>query len=313
MTLVSPPCVICGGTRFAPVYASTVQEGSDPARYFSSSRVEVGHHAIVRCADCDLVQSRPRDDDATLAHTYASLEDRAYDGEELGRLRVAEAHLAFVADQHRTPGRILDVGCATGALAQVAAKAGWEVTGLEPSAWAIERAKERCPSGTFVQGLVQEVDFPEGHFDVVTLWDTLEHVPDPRSAIARLRRWIRPGGWLFVNVPNVESWTAKALGSRWVLLLREHLWYFSPNTMAKLLVPIGFEIVETRPNFVTFSFSTIAGRVGQYPGPVGRMGRRLARRRQLEHLRLRFPIGEMSVATRRIDAPSREATSERTS
>src|SRR6476620_10886016 len=113
----------------------------------------------------------------TMARVYGSLRDVAYDAENENRQRTARAYLRFLESQLPQRGRLLDVGCATGTFAAVAHDAGWTVTGLEASTWAIARARERCPGAKFVVGLLEEVDFPPGSFDAVTLWDVMEHVP----------------------------------------------------------------------------------------------------------------------------------------
>ena len=300
MTLVMAECAVCGGRDLRLVYAGTVPEGDlDPAPYFSSSRSRAGHLPVMRCVACGLWMANPRDDDATLARTYAGLEDRSYDEEEENRARTASAHLRFVTRHHRNPGRLLDAGCATGAFVRVASAAGWKATGVDASPWALERARERCPEATFLRGLIEELEFPSSSFDAITLWDTLEHASAPAAVLSRLRSWLAPGGWLFLNVPNADSWTARVMGRRWVLLLREHLWYFTPPTLGSLLARCGFQCIATRPNLVRFSIAAIANRLAQYPG--GRWVGPVASRRVARRLALRFPIGEMNAAARRID------------
>jgi hypothetical protein len=116
--------------------------------------------------------------------------------------------------------------------------------------------------------------------------------------IRRARDWLKPGGLLLMSMPNASSFTAKALGARWMLLLREHLWYFSPDTIARLLPQCGFEFVRAETKFVTFSFANIAVRLAQYGGVLAPLGK-LAHTRMLKRTSLRFPIGEMNVVARR--------------
>jgi 2-polyprenyl-3-methyl-5-hydroxy-6-metoxy-1,4-benzoquinol methylase len=299
MTLVARPCAVCGGTSFRALYPASVAADADPDAFYSSSRTRAGHLAIVRCTRCDLLMTNPGDDDATLARVYAALEDRAYDAEGENRARVARSHLAFVQRHRAPPGALLDVGCATGTFVRIACDTGWQTTGLDASAWSLDRARERCPRAAFVRGLVEDAAFPAASFDAVTLWDTLEHVPDPAAVLGRVHAWLRPGGWLFVNVPNAASATARLLGRRWMLLLREHLWYFSPRTLAALLRRSGFACVATRPNTVVFSLANVAARLAQYESVAARAARSLAENPIARRVRLRFPTGEMNVAARK--------------
>ncbi len=301
MSLVRPSCPLCEGAAFSLVYRGTITDpDSDPAPYFSSGRDRVGHFDIVRCDGCCLVQMRPRDDDETLARTYAALQDRTYDAEDAQRTYTARSHLDFV-NQHRPHGRLLDIGCATGTFARAAQADGWHVTGIDASSWYIEQAQERCPGATFVAGKIEEAQFELQGFDAITLWDTLEHLPDPVGIVRRIGKWLKPGGMLLLNVPNADSGVARILRRRWVLLLREHLWYYSPQTIARLLDQTGFACVETRSNRVHFSFAGVLGRLAQYPVVSRRLAESIART-SVGRIHLRFPIGEMNVAARRVDA-----------
>jgi SAM-dependent methyltransferase len=299
MTLVTVPCPLCGGHDFAPIYDRTIDHPDlEAAEYFSSSRARVGHLAVVQCVRCGLWFTNPRDDDVTLAHVYAALQDRAYDSEDVNRRRTARAHLALV-ERYQSPGRLLDVGCATGIFVDEAHAAGWQVTGLETSAWAVSRARERCPQAVFLNARLEDVDLPDGGFEVVTLWDVLEHVRSPVETLNRVRQWLAPGGWLVLNLPNADSVCARLMGRHWVLLLREHLWYFSPKTMRRLLNAVGFELIQTRTNWVHFSARNVMRRLAQYPGRPGQWAGRAAGWRALTPVSLAFPIGEMNVVARR--------------
>ena len=273
MSLINVPCAVCGGTDFTLIYPATIADpAADPALYYSSSRAQAGHLDIVRCTHCGLLLTNPRDDDETLAQVYAALQDATYDREDHNRRRTAQIFLDLIAQYH-APARLLDVGCATGLFVSVAQQAGWQVTGLEVSSWAVAQAQKRCPQANYVVGLLEEIDFPAGSFDAVTLWDVLEHVPSPAEALLRVRRW--------------------------VLLLREHLWYFDSATIAQLLQHNDFELICTKANWVHFSLKNVLMRLAQYPGLIGRVAVGLARLRIGQRINIRFPMGEMQVVARR--------------
>ena len=300
MTLATVPCAVCGSRRFSLAYPATIADpAADPAAFYSSSRVRAGHLDIVRCSDCGLLFTNPRDDDATLARVYAGLQDAVYDFEEENRRRTARAFFARVHYFHPQPARLLDIGCASGLFVDVAAQSGWRVTGLEASGWAVNQAQQRAPQATFVTGMLEDVSFPAASFEVITLWDVLEHVRSPRETLLRVSDWLTPAGWLFFNLPDADSRMAHWLGKRWVLLLREHLWYFSPVTLARLLQACGLDLIQIRPNYVHFSLANVLGRLAQYPGLAGRAARRLRRWRLMQQWNVRFPMGEMNVAVRR--------------
>jgi 2-polyprenyl-3-methyl-5-hydroxy-6-metoxy-1,4-benzoquinol methylase len=304
MSLTTAPCAVCEGTSFTLVYPRTIQDvDADPALYYSSSRQRAGYLDIVRCASCGLLLTNPRDDDQTLARVYRSLHDTTYDGEDENRRRTARAFLDLVQKHNsregRGAGRLLDIGCATGVFVSVARDAGWTATGVEASAWAVARAKQRCPDATFVQGLLEDVDLPRAGFDAVTLWDVLEHVRSPVETLSRARAWVAERhGRLYLNLPNAGSLTARGMGRNWVLLLREHLWYFDPATMARLLHRSGFELIETRPNSVHFSVKNVLTRAAQYQNLTGRLAGKLADVPAMKRVQVRFRMGEMQVVAR---------------
>jgi 2-polyprenyl-3-methyl-5-hydroxy-6-metoxy-1,4-benzoquinol methylase len=300
LTLVAVPCPACDSQDFAPLYPSTIEQPEEnPASYFSSGRTQAGYLPIVRCRSCGLVQERPRDDLATLNEVYASLSDGVYDSEDKNRDRDAKAHLDLVLSEQKPPARLLDVGCSTGTFAARAQQAGFQASGIDASHWAIERATARGSGASFQSGTLESANFEEQSFQVVTLFDVLEHVHSPTQALACIHRWLRPGGILVMSLPNSDSWIAKGMGKRWVLLLREHLWYFSPDTVGRLLRRSGFQLIKTRPKWVSFSLANIATRAAQYPGPLASQAAKLAKSELLRRAPARFPMGEMDVIARR--------------
>ncbi|MEX2221172.1 MAG: class I SAM-dependent methyltransferase [Candidatus Rokuibacteriota bacterium] len=310
MTLVAAICVVCGGENVDPVYPGTIApaELRDPAVYFSSSRLVTGYLPVVRCARCGLLMTSPRDDDATLGRIYAELADHSSEVEDGARSRTVADRLALVGSYRRLPGRLLDVGCGTGVFVCAAQDGGWEATGVDASAWAVAMGGQRCPRARFRAGLLSEIDFPAGSFDVVTLWDVLEHVPRPVETLEKIRSWLALDGWLFLSLPNAESRIARLMGKRWVLLLREHLWYFSPATIAALLSRTGFMLDSVRPKLVPFSLAHILDRLAQYPGAAGTIAGRLPAIGVLRRIAVRVPIGEMYVVARRTRGQGREAS-----
>jgi len=112
------------------------------------------------------------------------------------------------------PGRLLDVGCAFGHFVRWAGENGWDSWGVERDPWA--REKSVAPPGK----VVAELTDLEPAFDVATLWDVLEHVPDPIVMCETLRKLLRPGGFLLVGAPNFA-----AMKLRWPILRHRPEWF----------------------------------------------------------------------------------------
>ena len=299
MALISAPCAVCDGSRFALVYRGTIPDaGADPRSYFSSSRARVGHHPVVRCLECGLRMANPRDDDRTIAEAYADLRDDTYDLDEAPRRRTAQRLLGLMERHQSRAGRVLDIGCATGIFLEVARQAGWQATGVEASAWAVAQAERRTPGARVLHGRVEDVNLAPASFDAVVLWDVLEHVRSPCEALARARTWLDPAGRLYLKVPDSGSLVARAMGRHWVLLLREHLWYFDAETVARLLRRTGFDLVARRAGRIRVSARNVLARLGQYDGRRARVARRLATWPGLAAVQVPLWIGEMEVVAR---------------
>ena len=201
---------------------------------------------VVRCPNCGLLYANPRWKAAHLFGRYtpdywaryaaevrATARDPARQAWWRSCLRVLAAGQA--------PGRLLDIGCATGEFLTLAREAGWAVSGLEtaPEAAAAARAGG-LPVHT---GPLAAAPWEPGSFDAVTLWDVIEHLQDPRAALTQVARLLRPGGILLLTTPNIRSLSYAALGYHWnVVGPNDHLYYFAPRTLARLLHETGFAI-----------------------------------------------------------------------
>ena len=139
------------------------------------------------------------------------------------------------------PGKVLDVGCGRGLLLQAFRERGWQVQGTEFSAHAARIPREALGLDVAVGDLVEQ-KFPSETFDAVTLWHVLEHVPDPRVLIAEISRILKPGGVLFLGIPNVGGWEARLCRDKWFHLdVPRHLNHLTRERLRQLLEERGFE------------------------------------------------------------------------
>lgn len=168
-----------------------------------------------------------------------------YLGDEYGQRRMALQRLRRLRSMvtAKVP-KLLDVGCAAGFFLDEAQRSGWDVRGIEVSGLMAQTAKERF-------GLhVLHADFRnmpmEPHaFDVITMWDYIEHSPDPSGDIRRAKTLLKPGGVLAISTGDISSFAARCSGARWHLLSpRYHLSYFSPSSVTALLHSAGFRDLQ---------------------------------------------------------------------
>lgn len=195
-------------------------------------------------------------------------------------------------------GRLLDIGCSAGLFCELARSLGWEITGIEPSRWLADRARDRLGDAVLCARF-EEVTLPPDSFDAVCLWDVLEHVPDPEVFLAKAVEALRPGGVLALNVPNLQSWIARALGRRWPLLLPEHLFFFSPASLRLLLGRHGIVAPKLRLHPVFFGAGFVALRLVQHAVPGARLVDRAFRAKPLRQLPLPLLMGELTAIGRK--------------
>lgn len=138
------------------------------------------------------------------------------------------------------PGqKLLDVGCGNGDYLVLASEAGWEVKGVEPDPKALEVARSRGLD--VVQGSIEEVTQTEDLFDVITMSHVIEHVHDPVHFVKQAYKCLKPGGILYIDTPNIESFGAKRFGRNWRgIETPRHLVLFSKNGLQKILDQASF-------------------------------------------------------------------------
>lgn len=236
-----------------------------------------GPFSVVTCRSCGLTYVTPRLADAALidevynesywrsdaakVHGYTD-----YRADEPLYLRTYRKRLSVVRRHFARPGRVLDVGCAAGYFLSVMREEGWEVLGLEPSDAIRARAVERLGPDAVRAGLLGQVELAAASFDLVTMWDVIEHIPDPVAAVREVRRLLCPGGKLLIETQNVRSRAAKLLGKRWQHYKHaEHIYHFNPDTLRDVLGRGGFRVLENRPwlggKYVSMGF--VAERAGR--------------------------------------------------
>jgi 2-polyprenyl-3-methyl-5-hydroxy-6-metoxy-1,4-benzoquinol methylase len=143
-------------------------------------------------------------------------------------------------------GKLLDVGAGTGAFASFMQKAGWSVSGLEPDLDTIERAKQI--NQIDLQPVDKLFQLEGGSFDAITLWHVLEHVHGLHEYLEQFKKLLRPGGKLFIAVPNYTSYDAAVYGEFWAAYdVPRHLYHFSPFAMKQLVTKHGFAIEGLLP------------------------------------------------------------------
>lgn len=215
------------------------------------------------------VNPRPRAE--LIIDSYSSAEDPTFVAQNDGRIHTFKKYLSKVLaiDGRPAGGRkYLDIGCAGGASLVAARSLGFEPTGVEPSRWMADFGR-RTYNVNIHDGILVPGMFPESSFDVITMWDVLEHVPDPKGLLDLIRSLLRPGGVFVVTYPDAGAWITKLLGDRWPFWLSVHLLYYEPATIRRQLQEAGFQVKALKPYLQTLPLGYVIERAKPYVPPVG--------------------------------------------
>jgi SAM-dependent methyltransferase len=191
--------------------------------------------------------------------------------------------------------RILDVGCGPGAFLDIASAYGLEAYGVEIGTSSWELANFRHPHYVHL-GDLNSAAFKDDFFDLVTMFDVIEHLQDPVATLTEVRRVLAPDGWFFVLTPDISSISSRLMHSHWYQYKpNEHLFYFSPRSLGILLHLTGFHSVHVS----TVGIHTDLGRIlcvsaGTNPH-LNVLFRLLIRRRGLEQVRVWIPSGHLAA------------------
>lgn len=260
-------CNLCGADDCGVVYPARYSPDDDaPAMLerFKRCGGDVLLDRVVRCARCGLVYINPRFRDDVLLQEYTDGSIRGYKeqfvSQNAGREKAFQKSMRRINAIAPQRGILLDVGAADGTFMAVARGQGWDVRGCEPNTWFCQWGEEQY--GLRIdRGTLFEQQYPAASFDVITLWDVIEHVSDPKRLLMKCRDLIKPHGVLVCTYPDIGSWIARLMGRRWVFLMSVHLYYFTRATIGLLLGQCGFAVEHCSPHFQILQAGYIAFRM----------------------------------------------------
>jgi SAM-dependent methyltransferase len=299
LALQPTSCAICGTAGNAEtLYGGTLTSGAFTATIFSARRLpDRVHYRVVRCRSCGLVRSDPVLGADDLAELYqASTFDY---GDEIDGLRVTYGRaLAKVAALVPERAGLLDIGTGSGFVLELARDGGWTgVRGVEPSEDAIAKAR-RDIRPMISPDVMRAGSFAPGSFDAVTMFQVLDHMPDPVGLLDECRRVLRPGGVVLAFNHNVAAWSARLLGERSPIVDVEHTYLYSPGTIRVLFDRCGFDLVSVESVRNTYSAAYLVHLLPLPDGPKTSL-LSLLRRSKVGRLKVTLPLGNLCLIARR--------------
>ena len=178
------------------------------------------------------------------SNTQTGIVNRLY---HLVRKKTLTAKLQLIQKETaKETGKILDIGCGTGAFLNTMKLNGWETTGLEPDETARKKAQELYNVTPLPSPEI--FNLPYNTYDAITLWHVLEHVHQLHEYVEQLKNLITDNGRIFIAVPNYTSHDAQHYGNAWAAYdVPRHLYHFSPASMKNLVEQHGLTIKKLKP------------------------------------------------------------------
>lgn len=259
-------------------------------------KYDLGSHQIVKCRGCGLMRLHPFPRDEETKQVYADLSyfqnPEFYDfkrgnlygyvdyiAERVNKLREHRPIAEFLRDRHGRrqdkgqPGqrrpRLLDIGCGLGYFLDVAQDAGFDVMGVEFNPGAVRAMREKYAFPVH-EGSVQAAPLEEASCDVVTMFDVIEHLHDPFSDVRKIFKLLRPGGGVAISTMDSESFVSRLLGTRLedFRRIREHLFFFSRESLTKVLESSGFRVYKIASYGHTFELAFLMERMRIINRPI---------------------------------------------
>lgn len=232
-------CPVCDSTK-SDLYYEPWVDVQDPAKLYGAASGIPGTQHLVQCQSCGMIFESPRYSAEAIIQGYMESDEAGHDSQY--PMRVDSFYRALESLSQRLPAngaRVLDIGTAGGAFLDAATRFGYDAWGMEPSQYLVERGKERGLQ--IEQGTIERHHFEPESFDMICLWDVIEHLPEPKAALSEIAKLLKPEGILLINFPDIGTWQAKVAGRRFWWILSVHLHHFTRKTTAEICNRCGFE------------------------------------------------------------------------
>lgn len=301
-------CTMCGSKHFSVIYKADhgKEQDRDLARKYRASGDELLIDQLVRCLHCNLVFINPRLKSSLVTKGYSEGSDEAFVSQVEARERTFFKALKKIEQYIPQKGSVLDIGTASGSFLAAARKRGWDVHGCELNKWMVHWGNKHYGL-SIEQGTVFDQKYRAESFDLVTLWDVIEHTPDPAKVVHECNRILKQHGVLVINYPDIGSWIARLMKRKWLFLTSVHLYYFTQDTMQRLLEQAGFEVVLLRPHIQQLELGYLAQRLRQYSPVLSRIAVLGVKSLGMQHQPTPYWLGQTFVIARKRLAPKKEA------
>ncbi len=237
-------------------------------------KIRVDNMAALKCSDCGLIFLHPFPKEEYLKDIYTKDYYLSWGIRNECDTTSKEIKKKFfnkilgIIQQYKKKGRFLDIGCALGYMLEVAENYGYDAYGIDINKYAIETAKKDIGDKKVFLGDLRSVDFSDRYFDIICMFDLIEHIKNPVELMKDAGRILNDNGIIVILTPNTNSLSAKLMRRYWFQYKREHLFYFSSNNIQRLAENAGFKIVKIMPAKKTTNLFYVYNQSQIYPVPI---------------------------------------------
>ena len=250
-------CPVCDSSQVDPLF--TAKDHSVSQQQF----------VIWQCRECQLRFTQDAPDEESIGTYYQSEDYISHSNTKKGlvnslyqsvRKFTLDQKASLIISQTKPKGSILDLGAGTGAFLHTMKGKGWEVKGIEPDEGARKQAASLYHLDLEETSTLEQLE--RNSYDAITLWHVLEHVHNLHEYIRRLKELLRPGGKIFIAVPNYTSVDSNVYKLFWAAYdVPRHLYHFTPGSMEALVKRHGLKIVAKKPMwFDSFYISLLSSK-----------------------------------------------------
>jgi 2-polyprenyl-3-methyl-5-hydroxy-6-metoxy-1,4-benzoquinol methylase len=196
------------------------------------------HHSVYSCKGCGVEFMDPQLSDLELTELYSESYYASWgiagrsENESSRQMKMATFDLRLdLAAKYLNPNTVLDIGCATGYFLEAAKKRGIEPYGIELSQYSSDICKKKFGEQRIFCGTLEESSFPPASFDLISMFDLIEHVRVPAATLGKAAELLNENGLIIITTPHNKSISNKVMGRKWTHYKKEHFYYFDLSSL----------------------------------------------------------------------------------
>lgn len=291
-------CPICGFDK-STIKIKPWNKVTDVALLYGADNGIQGTQTIVKCDRCDMIYENPRFEDRIILESYKNAQNKVHDSQSEIRAKSFFKALTKLEKFIPNPGaKVLDVGTAGGSFLVAAKKFGYKVDGLEPSLSLVEAANKKDLN--VFHGTIENNNLNNQSYDMICLWDVLEHVCDPKEALLSLSKLLKPNGILLINFPDVGTFQAKIFGKYFWWYLSVHLHYFTKKTITELSTLCGLRVVHCQDHWQTLEFGYLVNMANHLGVPFSKQLKKIIPKK-IEKLPIPYYASQTTLIVERLE------------